>query len=46
MGPWADRTHDEKEREGGKAPFWVLGKNEPKKGKKTCSAGGWLAIKK
>jgi hypothetical protein len=39
-------THGEKEREGRKEPFWVLGKNEQKKGKKTCSLGGWLSIKK
>jgi hypothetical protein len=45
-GSWADRTHDKKEREEGNEPFWVLRVNWPKKGKKACSSGGWLAIKK
>jgi hypothetical protein len=32
----ADRTHDEKEREEGKEPFWVLSKKCTKKGNNTC----------
>jgi hypothetical protein len=33
-GSYADMPHKEKERGEGKAPFWVLRKKGPKKGKK------------
>ncbi len=32
-GSWADRTHDDKERKGGKEPFYVPSKTAPKKSK-------------
>jgi hypothetical protein len=44
-GSYADMTHKEKERGEGKAPFWVLRKMGPKKGKKTFCRGGRLAKK-
>ncbi len=41
-GIYADMTHEEKERGEGKAPFWVLRKKGPKKGKKCfVEAAGW-----
>jgi hypothetical protein len=39
-------THKEKGRGEGIAPFWVLRKNGPKKGKKTFCRGGKLAKKR
>ncbi len=39
-GYWADRTHDKREREGGKEPFWVLLANSPKAKKRAVQAAG------
>jgi hypothetical protein len=45
-GKGLELKHFNRRREGGKEPFRVRREKSPKKDKKTCSPGGWLAKKK